>query len=180
MPLVPVAVVNLLRAAITRLSGPALARFGSMATARLGVTVQGTAQQMAGQLTHYITHNPMSAGLTATALIASGASFNVSDFVKIWEEADGSVPEDLKYLLEQAGDIAEKRNSITGDQDEDTVMGMEVGDLRKAALVLAHTDNQVQILIDQFGDIDTVMAVRSALLSLDDTQLQLYKERNRA
>lgn len=180
--MVPVVVANTLRTAIMRLSGPALTRFAAQIGSRLGISVSGNASLMASRLHTYITSNPMSAGLVAASLAVSSPSFSASEFLDEWaaNTDSGEVPEQIKFLLEQVQNLADNRKSITGDQDSDEVMGIEVSDLRKAAQVLQFGDRQIELLIRHFGSVDEVSAVRAALLAIDDEQLALYKERHGA
>lgn len=179
MPLVPAIVVQAIQAAIRSLSGPALVRFASAASSRLGMQISGSAAMMANQVGQYIAQNPMSAGLAIASMAAASVGFDHKRIIELWEQS-GDLPEDVKYLVEQVEEVSKRRSEITGDGEEGTVMGLDVDDLRKAAKVLALGDAQINLLIDQFGDIDTVIGVRNALFAVDDEQLQLFKERQRA
>jgi hypothetical protein len=165
-----------------RLSGPALARFAGQVGARLGISVSGTAPAMASRLYTYVTSNPMSAGLVAASLAVSTPDFDIDSLIDAWEgNTDGhDMPDDIKYILSEAKGLIDNRNQVTGDQDEDTVMGIDVDDLRNAAKVLEFGDNQIRLLMRHFGNIDEVAAVRAAMFAVDDEQLKLYKERHGA
>jgi hypothetical protein len=177
MPFVPALVVQAIRLGISRLSGPALASFAGAISSRLGVTVAGSAANMARQVGQYVAANPMSAGLAIASLASASVDFDVEHIIDTWEKDDAGIPEDVKYILEQVQDLDNSRASLTGDQDDSEVLGVDVDDLRKAAKVLALGDAQIRLLIDQFGDIDTVIGVRNALFALDDEQFTLFKER---
>jgi hypothetical protein len=177
MPFVPALVVQAIRLGISRLSGPALASFAGAISSRLGVTVAGSAANMARQVGQYVAANPMSAGLAIASLASSSVDFDVQKVIDTWAKDDAGIPDDVKYILDQVQNLEDHRDEITGDQSGDEVLGVEVEDLRKAAKVLALGDAQIRLLIDQFGDIDTVIGVRNALFALDDEQFYLFKER---
>lgn len=180
--MVPVVVANTLRTAIMRLSGPALARFAGQVGARLGISVSGTAPAMASRLYSYITSNPMSAGLVAASLAVSTPDFDIDSLIEAWDKnTEGhDMPDDIKYILGEAQELIDNRKDVTGDQSADTVMGIDVDELRNAAKVLEFGDNQIRLLMRHFGTIDEVAAVRAALFAVDDEQLTLYKERHGA
>lgn len=179
--MVPVVVANTLRSAIMRLSGPALTRFAAQIGSRLGISVSGNAGIIASRLHSYITSNPMSAGLVAASLAVSVPDFDIDSFIDQWNaDSTNPMPDEIKFVLEQAKELVDKRQSITGDQETGEVMGIDVSDLRKAAQILEFGDRQIEILKRHFGSVDEVSAVRAALLAVDDEQLALYKERHGA
>jgi hypothetical protein len=165
-----------------RLSGPALARFAGQVGSRLGISVSGSASAMATRLYSYISANPMSAGLVAASLAISTPDFDLDTFVKAWKDNNEGheMPDDIKYILEQAQELADNRAKVTGDQDSGSVMGVDIDDLRNAARVLEFGDTQIELLMRHFGNIDEVAAVRAALFAVDDEQFKLYKERKSA
>ncbi len=178
--MVPVVVGNYVRQAIMNLSGPTLARFAGSIGSRLGISVSGSAASMASRLGSYITNNPLSTGFIVASLADANVNIDIDKVIDLWNSNDQGlkIPEDVEYLLKQVNTNTENRAQITGDQDEDSVMGIEVDDLRKAAQVLAYGDTQVETLMRHFGSVEEVMAVRTALFAVDDEQLKLYRERH--
>jgi hypothetical protein len=163
------------------LTGTQLTSFAASIGSRLGISVSGTAASMASRLGSYITSNPMSTGFIIASLADANIELDLNKIIDMWNGEEGhEIPEEIKYLLEQVIENSENRQEVTGDQDEDTVMGIDKLDLRKAAQVLAYGDTQVETLMRHFGSVEEVIAVRTALLAVDDEQLILYRERHNA
>lgn len=179
MPVIPAAAMALIRNAIMRLNGPALSAFIKEASGRLGISLGGTASTVAGRVMQYVSSNALSAGLVAGSLAVSTIDFDIDEFIDAWSK-EGSVPDDVSYVMKQITQLREQRESILGDGDDDTVMGLDVKDLKRANRSLMIIDHQVETLINHFGSLEDVISIRNALFSLDDASFAIYKERHNA